>query len=128
MSNDAVVEFMKKVDGDPGLQETLDRALDDEERAVESFLGAAAEQGFRFTADEFLETVRGEDANGMEGELSDDQLEAVAGGLSFAMPTTRRIVRRAFRRIGSYRTGLGIRGIGPADVMQEVQEEEDVQT
>jgi len=124
MSKDAVIEFLKKVDGDLGLQEKLDGALDDEGRAVELFLATAAEQGFQFTADEFLEAVQAEGIGEKDGELSDEDLEAVAGGMGFRSRRTSGMVSKATRRFGSYRSGVGIRGIGPGGVMQADEEEE----
>ncbi len=127
MSKQAVIDFLKKIDGDPDVQEKLDRALDDEKRAVELFLETAAEQGFQFTADEFLGAVEEEGIGEKDGELSDEDLEAVAGGLSFRSSRMRRMTSRATRRFGSLRSGLGIRGIGGGGVLQETQEEEEMQ-
>jgi len=125
MSKDAVIEFLKKVDGDLGLQEKLDGALDDEGRAVELFLATAAEQGFQFTADEFLEAVQAEGIGEKDGELSDEDLEAVAGGgMRFSSRRMRGMTSRAMRSFGSLRSGLGIRGMGPGGVMQSEEEEE----
>lgn len=126
MSKQTVIDFLKKVDGEPDVQEKLDRALDDEGRAVELFLATAAEQGFQFTADEFLEAMKAEGIDEKSAELSDEDLEAVAGGLSFRNPRMRRMTSRAMRRFGSLRSGLGIRGIGGGGVMQELEEEEEL--
>ena len=125
MSDGAVMEFLKKVDGDPDLREKLERALDDEGNAVASFLATAEEEGFQFTADEFLEVVQSRTVGDERAELSDDDLEAVAGGLTFGAPPMRRMVARVSRTFGGLRAGPGIRGIGPSEVMLGAQEEED---
>jgi predicted ribosomally synthesized peptide with nif11-like leader len=125
MSKQAVIDFLKKVDGDLGVLEKVDRALDDKGRAVELFLATAAEHGFQFTADEFFEAVQAEGIDEKSGELSDEDLEAVAGGLTFQSRRTRGMTSRAMKKFGSLRSGLGIRGIGGGGVMQEAQEEEE---
>jgi predicted ribosomally synthesized peptide with nif11-like leader len=125
MSKQTVIDFLKKVDGEPDVQEKLDRALDNEERAVELFLATAAEQGFQFTADEFLEAVQAGGIDEKDGELSDDELEAVAGGgMRFSSRRMKGMTSRAMKSFGSLRSGLGVRGIGRGPVLQADEEEE----
>jgi hypothetical protein len=92
---------------------------------VESFLAVAAEQGFQFTADDFLEASQQMGIGDTSGELSDDALQAVAGGLTtFSSRQMTGMTSRAFKSFGRLRNGLGIRGIGHGAVMQAVEEEE----
>jgi predicted ribosomally synthesized peptide with nif11-like leader len=124
MAKDKVIEFLKTVDGNAELQERLERALDDEGKAVESFLAAAADQGFEFTADEFLEALPAELPDGERGEMSDDALEAVAGGLVLSSRGMWGMAHKAKKVFGSYRAGLGIRNIGPGGFDRLADEEE----
>ncbi len=72
MSSDDLGAFRRRVQVDPLLHEALKRARADATVAV------AASAGFTFTAEEVLSSV-----DDVSIELSDAQLEAVAGGLLY---------------------------------------------
>ena len=70
MSSDDLHNFRRRVQVDSPLHEALKRAR------AEATVAVGASAGFTFTAEEVLNSV-GEAST----ELSDEQLEAVAGGL-----------------------------------------------
>ena len=70
MSLEALQAFRRRVQIDSQLHQSLKRAR------AEATVAAGASAGFEFTVDEVLSSV--EEAT---GEMSDEQLEAVAGGL-----------------------------------------------
>ena len=79
-----VQEFFQKIAEDKALQEKLTAILQGKPEEIELRLTAfAQENGFEFTFDEFLKTV-----NGQEGEVSDDELDKVAGGYSWGTVQT----------------------------------------
>ena len=63
MSLEQLKAFLEKVKGDPSLQDKLKAA-----KSPEDVVGIAKEHGFEFTADKIT-------------ELSEEELEGVAGGL-----------------------------------------------
>lgn len=71
MSNASFKAFMAKVDQDAGLRETLRAAGGDSGLPLQAVAEIAAGQGYSFTAAD------------VTGELSERQLDGVAGGLSF---------------------------------------------
>ena len=127
MSTDSVIRFLKMADENPDLQDRLEGALGDEENAVAAFLEAAKDHGFEFTADEFLDALTAAGIGEKSGELKDEDLEAVAGGLSFGSLRVRGLASRAGLLIGRYRRGPGIGGVGRGGVMQSEEEEELIQ-
>jgi len=81
MSQQAVAEFVQKVEKDSVLRGQLTQlALDD----MAGIARVAASSGFNFTADEYLAywqtQSRGNGATGSSEVLSEDELNAVAGG------------------------------------------------
>jgi predicted ribosomally synthesized peptide with nif11-like leader len=128
MGNQKVMEFLALADDDADLRNRLDAALDDEDTGVASFLAVAAEEGYEFTADDFLAAMEEQGEGTESGELGDEALEGVAGGLSFGGLRMRGIARRAFQRFRGFRSGLGIRGFGGGGVAQTMMEEEEMQT
>lgn len=118
MSKESVVEFMRRVDEDAALREELDRALDDGDSPVASFLAVAGGRGFEFTADEYLEAV-----GSGGGELTDRELENVAGGLGRLAA----VHGKASIVLGRYRGALGAAQIRPRGVAMS-EEEEELQT
>ena len=66
MSEDQLKSFLEKVKGDTSLQEKLKAAAD-----ADAVLAIAKEAGFSLSAD---------DLKNAQSELSDDDLEGVAGG------------------------------------------------
>jgi predicted ribosomally synthesized peptide with nif11-like leader len=82
MSVEAVNQFLQKVTEDPQLQEELAKALEaDNDRQAAADL--AAKHGYQFTPDELwaeIQNRQSEFEQQSTGELSEDELEAVAGG------------------------------------------------
>ncbi len=83
MSMSAVQEFLTKVSEDQALQEQIAKAMEsDNDR--QSVTDLARSKGFDFTADELGQEISNREAEARQkaeaGELSDDELEAVAGG------------------------------------------------
>ena len=84
MSVDQVKAFMAKVKADEALAKKLSETQaaykGDKDAAVAAVIvPIAAEAGFKFTADDVKAFFN---KNETEGEASDDELEAVAGGYS----------------------------------------------
>jgi predicted ribosomally synthesized peptide with nif11-like leader len=127
VSNDAIRKFLEKADGETELQDRLEAALAEDKNGVASFLEVAAESGFEFTADEFLEAMEDMGMGKDGAELDDEQLEAVAGGLSFGTARMRTIASRAGHLFAGFRAGPGIRGFGGGKFAEELEEEELVQ-
>ena len=69
MSEEQVKAFLEKVKGDTNLQEKLTAAAD-----TNAVAAIAKEAGFSISAD---------DINKAQSELSDEELEGVAGGFTF---------------------------------------------
>ena len=67
MSEEQLKAFLEKVEGDTTLQEKLKAA-----KSPEDIVGIAKEHGFEFTADQI-------------NQLSDDELEVIAGGKGSAV-------------------------------------------
>lgn len=67
-----ICEFKKKLESDPVFIRELINAVDGEE-----LLKKVKEAGFELTKDELAEALRG----GKIGEVSEDELESVAGGM-----------------------------------------------
>jgi len=81
MSAEVVKAFIGKVTEDEDLQTKLQSIDDDGEDALGQIIGIASEAGFSFEAEDY-QTVVHEMAKVRHaaGELSDEDLEAVAGG------------------------------------------------
>jgi predicted ribosomally synthesized peptide with nif11-like leader len=77
---EAVTVFWQKVQGDRGLQARLERVGDfDQASAAAEVVNLAREAGFSFTAEALIAATSAK-AEGEPGELTDEQLDAVAGG------------------------------------------------
>jgi predicted ribosomally synthesized peptide with nif11-like leader len=85
MSNPKVEEFLNKIGEDSSLQTELAQALesDNDRQAVTAL---AKSKGYEFSSDELWAEVQKRQAelstNQTAGELSDAELEAVAGGIT----------------------------------------------
>lgn len=77
MSKEKVIEFFSAVASDIALQEKLAAATDQE-----SYVKIAQESGYSFTSEELDAVI----AEQNEGELSDELLDAVAGGRANQFP------------------------------------------
>jgi predicted ribosomally synthesized peptide with nif11-like leader len=85
MSIEAVNQFLQKVSEDTSLQEELAKALDSQnDRQAATDLGA--KHGYMFTPDELGTEIQNRQSefqqNPSNAELSEEELEAVAGGTS----------------------------------------------
>ena len=78
MSKEAVEGFYRKVLQDAALQDKF-RTAPNEEAFVQLAVDLGAKHGFSFTAAEVRARLK-EEAGKLRGELSDRELEAVAGG------------------------------------------------
>jgi predicted ribosomally synthesized peptide with nif11-like leader len=83
MSIASVQEFLGKVSDDQSLQEELAIAMGSENDR-EAVTALAQSKGYDFTSDELAQEIENRQAEAQErqaaGELSDEELEAVAGG------------------------------------------------
>ena len=80
MSKRAGTKFLSKIAEDSTLHEQLQTALagkEDQNAAVVEF---ANQHGYQFTVEEFTETMQGLHRH-YEGELCDEALEQISGGL-----------------------------------------------
>jgi hypothetical protein len=122
MSKEAVHTLLKKAEADAKLRDALEAALQDEKTAVRAFLDTATKHGCEFTARELVEVLEQQGAaqGGAEGELDEQQLDAVAGGAYFGslrFPTT------TYRLFRSYSTGPTAGSLGDLGGTMEEEEE-----
>ena len=79
MSFEAITTFFQKVESNDELRQRVQTALDDrDEAAVYEIVDIAPAEECMFSATEFREYIA---AGSADGELSEKQLEAVAGGV-----------------------------------------------
>ena len=81
MSTQAVSDYLKKLDENLNLRNALLAALKGKADQALTIVKAGAQQGFEFTADDYNHVVDSLHTT-EEGELSDSDLESVAGGTS----------------------------------------------
>jgi predicted ribosomally synthesized peptide with nif11-like leader len=87
MSQQAVIDFLAKVAEDEGLQQKFSDIIDQDKPKEEMAVDAAnigAEYGYEFTSSEILQEIQNRideyKTRESSGELTDEELEAVAGG------------------------------------------------
>jgi len=84
MSDTKVEEFLKKVEEDQALQAELAQALESENDHREAVTALANSKGYDFSSDELWAEIQKRQTEisqkQIAGELSDEELEAVAGG------------------------------------------------
>ena len=84
MSDTKVEEFLKKVEEDQALQAELAKALEADNDQREAVTALANSKGYDFSSDELWAGIQKRQAEFSQheaaGELSDEELEAVAGG------------------------------------------------
>ena len=84
MSNQQVHEFLQKVSSDEQLQQELSKILESAENDREAAVVLAQKHGYTFSADELWQEVKNRQSEfgntTSNEELSDEELEAVAGG------------------------------------------------
>jgi predicted ribosomally synthesized peptide with nif11-like leader len=114
MSTKAVVRFMEEVDGDHALQAEVEAVS-----SAEQVVDLARELGHSFTVDDLREVgdrVRAELVHG--DELSEEQLEAVAGGAGWirnGMYVRNGIFRNAIVRNGMWSNAVSGKNASPSD-------------
>jgi len=80
MSQAHAQKYYELVAKDPALLASLGEGTHSSEEFLAKVVAAAKTQGLEFTAQEARQYVDVQMANSKDGELSDQQLEAVAGG------------------------------------------------
>jgi predicted ribosomally synthesized peptide with nif11-like leader len=77
----ALADFLERANGDQALQAELSSAVEGkEESGCDELVRLAAGHGYHFTGEELHDALEKLRRQSTEGELSDDDLEAVAGG------------------------------------------------
>ena len=86
MSMQAMASFLEKAQGDPVLAEELVSIIEENEREViyTEVVSLAGRHGFEITVEDAAETRKQFEQTG-DGDLSDDDLENVAGGIAPAV-------------------------------------------
>jgi predicted ribosomally synthesized peptide with nif11-like leader len=85
MSKESVNQFLQKVTEDSGLREEVAKVLNGE-NYNQAATKLAAKHGYKFTSDELwaeIKEIQSQfEQRQAEGKLSEEELEAVAGGIS----------------------------------------------
>ncbi len=81
MSKDAVVQMLSQVDAEPGLRDEFTAALEATEGKAEAIMAVAEKHGYDFTPEEFRDVVSEAKASEGKSELSEEDLNQVAGGI-----------------------------------------------
>ncbi len=103
MSMSAVQEFLTKVSEDQALQEQIAKAMesDNDRQAVAEL---ARSKGFDFTTEELAQEIQNRENIARQqleaGELSEDELESVAGGATPTLITTVAATKLVIASIG----------------------------
>jgi predicted ribosomally synthesized peptide with nif11-like leader len=91
MSMSAVQDFFTKIAEDQSLQEELAKAME-AENDRQAVTDLARSKGFEFTTEELAQEIQNREAEAQRqieaGELSEDELESVAGGATPTVITT----------------------------------------
>ncbi|MGD1913915.1 MAG: Nif11-like leader peptide family natural product precursor [Rivularia sp. (in: cyanobacteria)] len=83
MSIDAVNQFLEKVAQDSKIQEELAQLIQAEDHQRQAVVELGAKYGFEFSGDELMaEVEKRQQAAVNSGELSEEELESVAGGFT----------------------------------------------
>jgi predicted ribosomally synthesized peptide with nif11-like leader len=84
MSVETVNQFLQKVSEDTPLQEELTKVLESAENDREAATELGAKHGYQFTSEELWQGIQNRQSEFQvsqnQEELSDEELEAVAGG------------------------------------------------
>jgi predicted ribosomally synthesized peptide with nif11-like leader len=81
MSSQAVIDFLNRVVADAALQQELQAAVEGKAATGEAIAAVARRHGHDFDVAELTQVVEAINAGGSR-ELSDEELEAVAGGFT----------------------------------------------
>ena len=115
MSIEAVNQFLTKVKQDQQLQSEVSQAMSGENKS-QATIKIAAKHGYKFSAQELdsrieqLQTIEAKQSTG--GKLSEEELEAVSGGLcTFLVPVATAAVAGAAKVAGEQ----AAQEIGPND-------------
>jgi predicted ribosomally synthesized peptide with nif11-like leader len=92
MSQEAVVTFLKRLDEDAQLKKKFFETVPPQISSGAPIVAFAGQHGFTFTEDDLKKAASTMPA---EGQLSDEQLGAVAGGAGFGLGTVGYRVLRA---------------------------------
>jgi len=107
MSEQALADFWNKLDEDEALKEEFLKAAPAKVNSLAPVVEFASKHGFDFTEDELRQLTEAASQKG--GELSDADLEKVAGGLSFGslklQPNASSF--RMLRSLGNLRAAAG---------------------
>ena len=85
MAKDQALQFIIRVNEDKALQGKLEAVTKD---GVQGIVKVAQEAGFVFTADEFQTVAYEQWASKQSSEISEDELDTVAGGVKIVTPIT----------------------------------------
>ena len=94
MSNQDVIDFLNRVVSDPGLRREVESAVRDEQPTGEAIAAVAGRHGLHFDVVELAEVMRAINASASR-ELSDEELDAVAGGFGTQLQSA------AFMKLGT---------------------------
>ena len=95
MSIESLKTFMAQVQQDADLRQKLADIADDDGIPLEALAKIAAEKGYEFSVED------------ISGELSDEQLEAVAGGLARTTLTTTSLKGEVIPKIDLFQVPSG---------------------
>ncbi len=79
MSNATLARFYQEIVSDPALQQRF-QSVNDRETIVNTAVQLCQEKGYNFTSEEVQEWLNARSTDVGNGELKDEELEAVAGG------------------------------------------------
>jgi len=107
MSKDMVVKFLSAVDADSDLRGELVAAIEGTTEQASSIVEIADRHGFEFTLDDYTEVIR-EIGRQQEGEVSQDELDAVAGGLGGGFGRRPVPISDRLKQLGNLKVEKGI--------------------
>ena len=87
MSMDSVAAFWKEVDSDGELSHAFHSEIPEKVSSGAPIVAFAQEHGFEFSEEELLQAAKEITQSNTQGELADDQLEKVAGGMNMYVST-----------------------------------------
>ncbi len=90
MSVESAREFLTTIRNSDEMRQRILNGLDikNSDAQLARFVEVGAASGYSFTPDEYQQAMKGDDWSDRSGELSDDQLEGVAGGDSWPVKSS----------------------------------------